>query len=82
MTLDHFVVDRCRPYFLCMLGERYGWSQPEQGDDQLLSFTYSQAIEHYPWIQEYRDRSITELEIRHAGMHHSVCVSDISALVC
>jgi len=55
-----------------MLGERYGWSQPEQGDDQLLSFTYSQAIEHYPWIQEYRDRSITELEIRHAGMHHSV----------
>ena len=20
-------VDRCRPYFICMLGERYGWSQ-------------------------------------------------------
>src|SRR5262245_24323254 len=23
-------IDRCRPYFLCLLGERYGWVPPPE----------------------------------------------------
>lgn len=49
-------VDRCRPYFIGMLGERYGWAPPNIDADTLA---------HYPWLREYPGRSITELEIVH-----------------
>jgi hypothetical protein len=41
-------------------------------DDRLLSYSFEQASALYPWIKDYRDRSITELEIRHAGMGSTV----------
>ena len=63
-------IDRCQPYFLCMLGERYGWSQPEDHSDKLLYKTFDEALFSFPWIDQYRDRSITELEIRHAALNH------------
>eukprot|EP00727_Mastigamoeba_balamuthi_P000082 m51a1_g10070 hypothetical protein (1394) ;mRNA; f:13934-19564 len=56
-------VDRCRPWFLCMLGERYGWSQGDR-QDELLAKTFAQAEPQYPWITKYADRSVTELEVR------------------
>jgi hypothetical protein len=52
-------IDRCRPYFVGMLGERYGWIPPS---DQ-----YSpEVIERQPWLKEHRGGvSVTELEILH-----------------
>ena len=50
-------IDRCRPYFIGIIGGRYGWV-PESFSQKLL--------DKYPWISEYRDRSVTELEIVHA----------------
>ena len=64
-------VDRCRPYFLCMLGERYGWCQAPEGEgvgtDMLLKKTFDNTISQYPefqWISNYSSASVTELEIR------------------
>jgi tetratricopeptide (TPR) repeat protein len=47
-------VRRCRPYFIGLLGNRYG-STLDQVDARLL--------EREPWIADYRGRSLTELEI-------------------
>lgn len=62
-------VDRCRPFFVCLLGERYGWSHAIRETDELLDRTFANAQERYPWITDYKDRSITELEIRHAALN-------------
>jgi WD40 repeat protein len=47
-------IDRVEPFFVCMLGQRYGWVPPQHeivpGEDRLL----------------YAEMSITEMEIRHA----------------
>src|SRR5205809_6803556 len=47
-------IERSRPYFIGLLGERYGWV-PEAVDQQLA--------EAEPWLVEHRERSVTELEI-------------------
>ena len=44
------------------IGERYGWVL-EDFQDELKSL--------YPWISEYKGRSVTELEIRHAVLNHA-----------
>jgi tetratricopeptide (TPR) repeat protein len=56
-------IDRCkpekgnsRPYFLGLLGERYGWV-PRQVDASVLK--------RYNWIKDYADHSVTALEIIH-----------------
>ena len=51
-------IQRCRPYFIGILGERYGWI-PEQKEipDDLL--------ETQPWLKECGEHSVTELEILH-----------------
>jgi nephrocystin-3 len=49
-------VQRCRPFFLGLLGERYGWV-PERLDDELVA--------RWPWLRKYDQRSVTELEIVH-----------------
>ena len=56
-------IDRCRPYFVGMLGERYGWIPPA---DQ-----YSpEVIERQPWLKEHRGGvSVTELEILHGVLN-------------
>jgi tetratricopeptide (TPR) repeat protein len=46
----------CRPYFIGVLGERYGWV-PRQIPESL--------IETQPWLRDHRERSVTELEILH-----------------
>jgi len=53
-------------YFVCMLGERYGWSQTKENLDRVLQKTVDIASQKFPWINQYSDRSVTELEIRHA----------------
>jgi Flp pilus assembly protein TadD len=56
-------IDRCRPYFVGMLGERYGWIPPA---DQ-----YSpEVIERQPWLKDHLGgASVTELEILHGVLN-------------
>jgi len=61
-------IDEGRPYFLGLLGERYGTAmQPQQ---------LKNACENYPWLKHYPDRSITELEISQALFPVSQTVSE------
>jgi tetratricopeptide (TPR) repeat protein len=52
-------IDRCRPYFLGILGERYGWVPDRVGQELLVP---------WPWLAEYRGRSVTELEVLHGAL--------------
>ena len=47
-------IHRCRPYFIGILGERYGWV-PRDIPKEL--------IEREPWLKKHKHRSVTELEI-------------------
>ena len=49
-------IEDCRPFFLGLLGERYGYV-PKRFNREALS--------RYGWVQHYTDKSITELEILH-----------------
>jgi nephrocystin-3 len=53
-------IQGCRPYFIGLLGERYGWV-PEEIPQEL--------IEREPWLSEHRERSVTELEILHGVLN-------------
>jgi len=53
-------IDRCRPFFIGLLGERYGWV-PQQIPDELA--------ELQPWLAEHREKSVTELEILHGVLN-------------
>ncbi len=53
-------IDRCRPFFLGMLGERYGWVPPSLPPN---------LIEQQPWLAERGGASVTELEIRHGVLN-------------
>ncbi|KAH3743270.1 tetratricopeptide repeat protein [Pelomyxa schiedti] len=69
-------VDRCRPWFFCMLGDRYGWSHTENTRDDLLTKTFAHASSQFPWIMNFTDRSITELEIRHAVLNQATITTE------
>lgn len=57
-------IDRARPYFVGMLGERYGWIPPVEGFAPDL-------IERQPWLKKHRGgKSITELEILHGVLNN------------
>ncbi|HGE73204.1 TPA: DUF4062 domain-containing protein, partial [Candidatus Poribacteria bacterium] len=49
-------IKRCRPYFIGILGERYGWV-PDSIPQEL--------IEQELWLKEHLEKSVTELEIIH-----------------
>lgn len=49
-------IKACRPYFICLLGERYGWVPPTDAYNNLI------LVEH-EWLKEHQGRSITELEV-------------------
>jgi hypothetical protein len=52
-------IDRSRPYFIGMLGERYGWIPPHEGFAPDL-------LEREPWLKKHQGgKSVTELEILH-----------------
>ncbi|XP_033109971.1 uncharacterized protein LOC117111194 [Anneissia japonica] len=64
-------IDKC-PYFICLLGDRYGWSQKEVLPDKLLNRTYNVAIENHSrfnWIDSFRfDTSVTRLEALYGAL--------------
>ena len=51
-------IKRCRPYFIGLLGERYGWIPDTISEE---------VVEREPWVKMYADdkdkKSVTELEI-------------------
>jgi tetratricopeptide (TPR) repeat protein len=49
-------IEHCRPYFIGLLGERYGWV-PEEIPEALF--------ETQPWLREHLHQSVTTLEILH-----------------
>ncbi|OGG49226.1 MAG: hypothetical protein A3F84_23950 [Candidatus Handelsmanbacteria bacterium RIFCSPLOWO2_12_FULL_64_10] len=51
----------CRPYFIGLLGERYGWIPDEIPQD---------LVEREPWLAEHRGHSVTELEILHGVLRN------------
>jgi len=53
-------IEGCRPYFIGLLGERYGWV-PEDIDEELMDFQ--------PWLKEHKEKSVTELEILHGVLN-------------
>ena len=53
-------IERCRPYFVGVLGERYGWV-PEELPEGL--------VESEPWLEGFAGRSVTELEILHGVLN-------------
>jgi WD40 repeat protein len=52
-------IDACRPFFLCLLGERYGWVP---GPTRIPAEAYAR----FPRLAAHADCSITHLEIIHA----------------
>lgn len=55
-------IDNCRPYFIGLVGERYGWI-PKQIPAEL--------VERQPWLNEHRESSITELEMLYGAIRNS-----------
>ncbi len=47
-------IRRCRPFFIGLLGERYGW---------VLDVIDISVLAHEPWLAKYRGRSVTEIEM-------------------
>lgn len=56
-------IDKCRPFFLCFMGQRRGWV-PEEKDIN------PETLRLFPMLKDYIGKaSVTELEILHALMH-------------
>lgn len=53
----------CRPFFVGLLGERYGWIP----DDE--AFT-PDLLDQQPWLYKSRGKSVTELEILHGVLNN------------
>ncbi|MCX6054382.1 MAG: DUF4062 domain-containing protein [Chloroflexi bacterium] len=54
-------IKRCRPYFIGVLGERYGWIPDKIPGD---------IMEREPWLSDHFNHSITELEILHGVLNN------------
>lgn len=59
--------------------QRYGWHGES---DALLQQNFDNAVGRYPWLANFRDRSVTELEFLHGHLLHpgqlpaSICFRD------
>ena len=60
-------IERCRPYFIGILGERYGWTPrfEDVSKDQEL-------VQDYPWIEQCiaDGISVTEMEILYGVLNN------------
>jgi nephrocystin-3 len=56
-------IDRSRPFFVGLLGERYGWIPPSEKYP-------AHVLEVQPWLEAHRGgKSVTELEILHGVLN-------------
>ncbi len=55
-------IDRCRPWFLAIIGDRYGW-RPSISDVE----ADDRVMEHYPWVVDSiaQNLSLVEIECEH-----------------
>jgi tetratricopeptide (TPR) repeat protein len=53
-------MNECRPFFIGILGERYGWIPDSIPDD---------LVENEPWMKNHPRSSVTELEILHGVLN-------------
>jgi WD40 repeat protein len=53
-------IDDCRPFFLGLLGQRYGWAPPRFPDETVV---------RHPWLADQAGKSVTELEFLHAVLN-------------
>lgn len=58
-------IDESVPYFICILGDRYGWI-PSEND---INLGDEQIYKDFVKVQVDKERSITEIEIRYALLH-------------
>ncbi|WP_247116052.1 tetratricopeptide repeat protein [Marinobacter sp. S6332] len=57
-------IDRSRPFFIGLLGERYGWVPPSEAYP-------AEILETHPWLEEHQGgKSVTELEILHGVLNN------------
>lgn len=57
-------IERCRPYFIGLLGERYGWVPP-------ADHYRPELLARQPWLQSHiAGSSVTELEILHGVLNN------------
>ncbi|TMP95755.1 MAG: DUF4062 domain-containing protein [Verrucomicrobia bacterium] len=61
-------VELCSPFFIALLGERYGYVPKE------LS---AEILERFPWVGKLRDRSVTEMEIVAGALSFSAPVPTV-----
>ncbi len=61
-------IDKCRPYFIGIIGSRYGWSP----DDEVLK-NDPQLAEDYAWLPSHivDGKSITEIEFSYGAIQKS-----------
>lgn len=53
----------CRPFFIGLLGERYGWVPRDEA-------ITTDLLEEEPWLANHRQKSVTELEILHGVLNN------------
>lgn len=58
-------IENSHPYFICLLGERYGWVPPPGTISASL-------LESQPWLAQHSDTSVTEMEIIHGVLSDPV----------
>jgi len=61
-------VENCAPWFIGCLGFRNGWCLTEGKDnpgDELLHKTIEIGEKYYPWIKDFKYKSVTEIEVQH-----------------
>jgi nephrocystin-3 len=56
-------IDQCRPFFIGILGERYGWVP---GPENISA----RVRDAYPWLEQHVDDSLTELEMWYGALAH------------
>src|SRR5439155_5021279 len=54
-------IDECRPFFIGILGQRYGWVPSRYPAD---------ALKKFGWIQHHTGKSVTELEVLHGVLQN------------
>mmetsp|Transcript_24246 Transcript_24246/g.26929 ORF Transcript_24246/g.26929 Transcript_24246/m.26929 type:complete len:1179 (+) Transcript_24246:885-4421(+) len=68
-------LEKCN-VFIGMLGERYGWCQSQDAyknptqQDELLKRSLDIAAKEFPWLQEYAQKSVTEIEMQAIIQQH------------
>lgn len=62
-------IERCRPYFIGILGDRYGWCP------DIAEIEKNPDIDTiYPWVKEYisQGKSVTEMEMQFGALCHEL----------